>query len=64
MTVVKWEHKQKKKKKNRATFCERQDDVYAKEIILSGKNQSGKLWIGITVILSKYIQALILNRTI
>ena len=62
MTAVKWEHKQKKK--NRATFCERQDDVYAKEIILSGKNQSGKLWIGITVILSKYIQALILNRTI
>lgn len=63
MTAVKWEHKQKKKK-NRVTFCERQDDVYAKEIILSGENQSGKLWIGITVILSKYIQALILNRTI
>ena len=58
MTAVKWEHKQKKKK-NRATFCARQDDVYAKEIILSGKNQSGKLWIGITVILSKYIHFLV-----
>lgn len=42
MTAVKWEHKQKKKKK-RATFCERQDDVYAKEIILSGKKSEWKI---------------------
>lgn len=33
MTAVKWEHKQK----NRAAFYERQDDVYAKALILLGE---------------------------
>lgn len=41
-------------KKNRAAFRERQDGAYAKVIILSEKIRE-ESWIGITVIVSKYI---------
>lgn len=51
MAAVMWE----RTRKNRAAFYERQDDVYAEELISLGKkNQSKELGIGINISISKY----------